>query len=72
MSMAERIKQKRQERQLTQDDMEQLTGIDQGYLSLIENGKRKRVSAELLVKIARALDCTVEDLMAARLQPAAA
>ena len=64
MSTGERIKELRLQKGLTQDQMERITGVDQGYISLIENGRRKRVSAEMLVKLARALGCSVEDLVA--------
>ena len=66
MSTAEKIRELRTEQGKTQDQMEKLTGIDQGYISMIENGRRKRISAEIMVKIARALGCTVEDLVAPR------
>ena len=52
MSTGERIKELRLQKGLTQDQMERITGVDQGYISLIENGRRKRVSAEMLVKLA--------------------
>jgi transcriptional regulator with XRE-family HTH domain len=71
VSTAEKIRERRLRMRLTQDQMERLTGIDQAYFSLIENGHRRRISGELLVKIARALNCTVEDLVARR-QPAVA
>ena len=71
MTTAERIKDRRTQQGKTQDEMEKLTGIDQGHISMIETGRRKRISADIMVKIARALGCTVEDLVASRLPMAA-
>ena len=67
MTTAERIKDRRTQQGKTQDEMEKLTGIDQGHISMIETGRRKRISVDIMVKIAKALGCTVEDLVASRL-----
>lgn len=66
METWERIKALRLKRGMTQDQIERLTGIDQGHISLIENGRRRRVSADVMVRLARALGCSVEDLVARR------
>lgn len=37
-------------------------GISREYLRLIENGKAKNPNREIMIKIAKALDSTVQDL----------
>ena len=69
----------REQKRLTQQQMEKLTGIEQRYLSALELDKVKNPGTFKLYKILKALDKTLDDLMgecsdddeAARLQPAA-
>ena len=51
----------RKQHNMTQSELAEKLGIEQSYLSLIENGKRKP-HAELLQKIATEFDKTVEEL----------
>lgn len=39
-----------------------ILGISREYLRLIENGKAKNPNRELMIKIAKALDTTVQEL----------
>jgi transcriptional regulator with XRE-family HTH domain len=51
---------------LNQDDLAELTGLDQSYISLLERGERKRPSAKTLKILAAALGCDITDLMPKR------
>ena len=57
-----RIRKRRIELKLTQDELAKQAGISKGFLSEIENNK-KSVSAENLFSIARVLNCTIDSLM---------
>ncbi len=70
MTTAEKVRERRITAGLTQDEVQNLTGLDQGHISMIESGRRKRPSGVTLAKLAKALGCTVEDLIES-LQPAA-
>jgi putative transcriptional regulator len=48
---------------LTQDDMERRTGYDQGFISRIERNKVRAPSIEVVAAIARALGCSMDDLL---------
>ena len=56
------IKQWRKHRGLTQDQLAERIGIDKGYLSKIENGKR-RYDQPFLEAAAVALQCSPADLI---------
>lgn len=55
-------KELREERGLTQKEFADKLGLDQSTVSLWENGKTQP-RTKLLVKIARILGCTVEELV---------
>lgn len=64
-SMAKRphyIKEWRKHRGMTQDQLAERIGIDKGYLSKIENGKR-RYDQPFLEAAAEALQCAPADLI---------
>jgi transcriptional regulator with XRE-family HTH domain len=71
------VKDRRIALRLTQDEMERRTGYDQGFISRIERNLVKSPSIEVIVRIARALGCSVDelledtDLKVASLQPTA-
>lgn len=58
----QRIKQAREQKGLTQEDLSRTVPIDRGYLSEVETGKR-RVSLYLAYQIARALEQSLDDLL---------
>lgn len=66
-----RIEQRRRELKMTQGDLAKIVGLTQGAVSMIENGERQP-SLAIMLRIASALNCTVEELTAdtAREQPA--
>lgn len=53
----------RRSRGVTQDELERLTGYDQGYLSRLERGVIKWPAVPVAVTIAQALGCAVEELL---------
>ena len=53
----------RRERGITQVELAQKIGATQGAISMIENGERNP-SVPMIVRIAEALDCTVDELLA--------
>ena len=62
MSLGERIKSTRQSLGWTQDRLAQEAGVSKSFLSEIENSKTN-VSGEILLKIATALDASLDYLM---------
>lgn len=62
MSLGERIKARRLDHGWKQRQLADKAGISHGFLSDLENGKR-RIGADLLLEIADALDCSVDFLM---------
>ncbi len=60
--LGKRIQKLREERRLTQEDMEEKTGINARYLSAIECGKRN-VTLDTLDKIARGLGVELYELL---------
>ncbi len=57
-----RIRQLRESRGLTQQDVSRLVPIDRGYLSEVETGKR-RVSLYIACRLAQALDVKLDSLL---------
>ncbi|MCK4260732.1 MAG: helix-turn-helix domain-containing protein [Halanaerobiales bacterium] len=53
MTLGERLKQARKQKELTLVQVENLTGISQSYLSKIERGQRKKPSLELISELAK-------------------
>ena len=63
--LGERIKQRRTELELTQEELARDAGVSKGFLSDIENGHRG-VGAGKLNGIARALGVTIDYLMSGK------
>lgn len=59
--MPNRIKQRRHELGLTQEELAERVKISTNYMYLIENEKRD-VKVSLAIRIARALNSTVEEI----------
>lgn len=58
-----KFKAARESRGLSQQDLAQALGVDQSTVCLWETGKTKP-RAKLLPKVARLLDCTIDELLA--------
>ena len=64
--IGKRIKEARKKKKLTQDQLCEMVGLSYGYMSYIETAI-KSVSLDVLVRIANALDVSVDDLLAENL-----
>lgn len=62
-TIAQNIKLFRQKRKLTQKELAEKAGIDLFTLSKIETGATSNPSIETIIKIAKALDVSVNHLM---------
>jgi transcriptional regulator with XRE-family HTH domain len=61
-SAGDRIREIRETKRLTQDQLAEKTRISKGFLSDVENGKRN-ISSEYLLRIANALNASVDYLL---------
>ena len=64
LALGNAIRERRRERKLTQEELAEKAGMDRSYLGQVERGENS-VALHPLVEIAKALDTTVADLMAA-------
>ena len=72
-TLGSRLRQYRQERDLSLSALAEQTGLSKGYLSSLENDvHERRPSADVLYNIAQALGVTMADLLGRRLLAAAA
>ena len=60
--LGDRIKQRRNELNWTQDELSAKAGISKSFLSEIENGK-KSIGADTLLNLSKALSCSLDYLM---------
>jgi|ERR1700722_6784973 len=61
-STGERIREIREKKRLTQDQLAEMSKISKGFLSDVENGKRN-ISSENLLRVANALKASVDFLL---------
>lgn len=57
-----RLREVREARNLSQADLARLAGVAQCHISDLERGRRKP-SFEVLVRLAKALECSLDDLV---------
>lgn len=60
--MGYRVKEIREEMKMTQEELEQKSGISRQTISAIENGKGGDVKAGTLKALARALGTTIDNI----------
>ncbi len=60
--MKMRIREIREEKKMTQEELENKSGISRQTISAIENGKTKDVKSGTLIAIAEALGTTLDDI----------
>ncbi len=65
MNLGDRIRNLRDQRELTQGQLAQSSSVSQGYLSQLENGEVKNPSAAVLLRVAQAVDVDPDDLFEA-------
>jgi transcriptional regulator with XRE-family HTH domain len=61
MRFGQRVRELRQQRDLSQEEFADICGLDRTYVSGIERGKRN-ISLKNIAAIAKAFDLTVEQL----------
>ena len=61
MSLAENLKQRRLQKQLTQPALAEKAEVSKGYIYMLESGEMTNPTLDILIKIADALDCTIAD-----------
>jgi len=57
------IRRRRLEKKLSQAELAKKAAIPQSVIAEIETGKSKNPTVETAVRLAKALDCAVEDLI---------
>lgn len=60
--MGYKIKEKRKEKNMTQEELSAKSGVSRATISGLENGTVRATSSKTLVKLARALDTTVDQI----------
>ena len=60
------IKAIRETRGLTQSELSKLSGVPQGVISYIESGKTRTPRIDTLQAVAKALGCSIEELLEKR------
>lgn len=63
MSLAANLKRLRLQKQLSLPDLATITDLSKGYVYQLESGEMANPSLDKLLKISRALDCTIADLV---------
>lgn len=63
MNLSQKIRQRREEKEWSLNELAERAGISKAYLSQLENNVSKQPSAEVLLKIAAALRTTIADLL---------
>ena len=63
--MAYKIKEIRESKRLTQEELAEKSGISRQTISAIENGKTKDVKSGTIIAIAEALGTTLDDIFLA-------
>ncbi|MDO6353976.1 helix-turn-helix transcriptional regulator [Caloramator sp. CAR-1] len=58
-----KLRQLREKRNMTQRQLALRSGVAVGYINELEQGKYNNPGAEVLCKLAKALRCTIDDLV---------
>lgn len=60
--MGYKIKEKRKENNMTQEELATRSGVSRATISGLENGSLRATSSKTLLKLARALNTTVDQI----------
>lgn len=60
--MAYKVKELRKKRGMTQEELEQKSGVSRVTISGLENGTERNTTTETLLKLASALDTTIDQI----------
>ncbi len=58
-----RVRKLRQQRKMSQQELARLVGVNQSFISKMENGEQTNPNAETLKQLARTLGCTTDYLV---------
>src|SRR4051812_10057612 len=72
MSLKDRLKELREAKGWTQGQLSTYSGVERPLISKIETGLTKNPGADKLMKLAKALDVSVDSLIDAKREPAEA
>ena len=62
LSIGQTIKRLRKERNLTQEELAEKSGVSRGTISALESGTIRITTTKTLVKLAQALETTVDHI----------
>lgn len=62
--MGYKIKEMREAKNMTQEELSDASGVSRGTISALENGTERNTTSKTLMKIAAALDTTVDNIFA--------
>ena len=60
--MQNRFKEKREEMNMTQEELAEKSNVSRQTISLIENNSLNNITSKTMVKLAKALNCDVGDI----------
>lgn len=60
--MGNRIRQKREEINMTQEQLAERSGVSRATISALENGVERNTTSKTLIAIASAMGATVDDI----------
>lgn len=60
--MAYKVKQFREKKKMTQEELSEKSGVSRAIISRLESGEEVVTTTETLIKIATALNCKVGDI----------
>lgn len=63
MELKDKIKKMRENRNLSKSELARIIGVSPAYITKLENGDKKNPSLEIKVKLAKALNTTVSELI---------
>lgn len=63
--MGYRIREEREKKNMTQEELSKLSGVSRGTISALENGSSRATTTKTLMNIARALGISIEELILA-------
>lgn len=61
--MGYKIKEVREQKSMTQEELSALSGVSRGTISALENGSSRSTTTKTLMNIARALGVSLEELI---------
>lgn len=56
------IKERREALKLNQDQLSEKSGVTRTVISQLETGKRTVITSDTMLKLAKAMDCSVTDI----------